>query len=86
MQDLNISQQRPKPKISIKDTTEVVCDKCNHNVFQLGVLIRKVSPILTGTGYPSYVPFEDVAYYCVKCGHVNNEFIPAELKSNNIIS
>ena len=77
--------QRPQPKIGIKDTTEVICEKCQNNVFNLGILLRKVSPILTGTGKPSYLPIDNVAFYCVKCGHVNEEFIPAELKTNKLV-
>jgi hypothetical protein len=81
-----LSQRSAQQKLSIKDTTEVVCEKCNHNVFNLGILLRKVSPILTGTGKPSYLPIDNVAFYCVSCGHVNDEFIPSELKSGSIIT
>ena len=39
MQDFtgNNPLPRPQPKIGIKDTTEVVCDKCQNNVFNLGI-------------------------------------------------
>lgn len=78
--------QRPQQqKVGIKDTDEVVCEKCGNNVFNLGILLRKVSAFLTGTGKPSYLPIDNVAFYCVSCGHVNNEFIPPELKSTKII-
>jgi|NOAtaT_5_FD_contig_21_8643629_length_360_multi_4_in_0_out_0_1 hypothetical protein len=77
--------QRPQPKIGIKDTTEVVCDKCQHNVFNMGLYLRKVSPLLSGTGKPSYLPIDNVAFHCVKCGHVNDEFVPAELKTNKLV-
>ena len=78
--------QPPQPKISLKDTTEVVCDNCNHNVFHMGILLRKISPFLTGTGKPSYLPIDNIAFYCVKCGSVNKEFIPTELQQGNIIT
>lgn len=81
----NQMQARPQPKIGIKDTTEVVCDNCQHNVFNMGLYLRKVSPLLSGTGKPSYLPIDNVAFHCVKCGHVNDEFIPAELKKINLI-
>ena len=82
------SSQRPQPqpKIGLKDTTEVVCDNCKHNVFQLGIMLRKVSGFLTGTGKPSYLPIENIAFYCVSCGHCNKEFIPTELQQGNIIT
>lgn len=75
----------PQPKLGIKDTTEVVCDKCGHNVFNHGLFLRKVSPLLSGTGKPSYLPIDNVAFYCVSCGAVNDEFIPAELKSKSLL-
>ena len=79
--------QRPQQqKVGIKDTDEVVCEKCGHNVFNLGILLRKVSSFLTGTGKPSYLPIDNVAFYCVKCQHVNDEFIPAELKKNKLVT
>ena len=68
-------------RINIKDTTEVICDKCKCNVFQMGIFLRKVSPLLTGNGYPAYIPVPEPTYYCVKCGHVNEEIIPEPLKS-----
>lgn len=77
--------QRQQPKIGIKDTSEVICDHCKHNVFNMGTLLRKVSPLLTGTGKPSYLPIENIAFYCVKCGHCNDEFIPLELKANKLV-
>lgn len=85
-QPFNALAGRAPQKIGIKDTTEVVCEKCQHNVFQLGILLRKISPILTGTGKPGYHPIDNVAFYCVKCGHVNDEFLPVELKSGKIIA
>jgi hypothetical protein len=81
----NSPPRTPQPKIGIKDTTGVVCEKCGHDVFNVGIYLRKVSAFLTGTGKPSYLPIENVAFYCVSCGHVNNEFIPPELKSTKII-
>lgn len=82
----NSAVPRPQPKIGIGDTTEVICENCQHNVFQLGTYLRKVSALLTGTGKPSYLPIDNIAFYCVKCGHVNEEFIPQELKSSKIIA
>jgi hypothetical protein len=83
---VNHLQQAPakQNKIGINDTTEVVCERCGCNVFTTGTYMRKVSAFLTGTGKPAYIPIEQ-AVYCVKCSHVNDEFIPAELKSKVIV-
>lgn len=65
--------------VTIEDTTEVVCDKCKQNVFSEAVLIRKISALLTGAPKDAYVPVP--VFQCQNCGAVNDEFIPAELKS-----
>lgn len=75
---------RSKPKISIKDTSGVVCDKCQNNTFMQAMYMRKVSPLITGTGKPMYIPVEQ-AIVCTKCGHCNDEFIPLEFKTDNLL-
>jgi hypothetical protein len=70
---------RPQQKLSIKDTSEVVCDTCKGNVFNQGMFLRKVSSLLTGQPKDSYLPID--AFYCVKCHTVNDCFIPEELKN-----
>ena len=83
-----MNQEIPKmasqPKIKIEDTTEVTCNSCGHNVFQVGTYMRKVSAFLTGTGKPSYIPIEQ-AVECTKCHHTNDEFVPNELKKISLI-
>ena len=54
------------------------CDECNHNVFEEGLIMRKASGLLTGTGQTSYMPIP--VFACKACGHVNAEFLPKELK------
>ena len=64
--------------ISIDQTSPVVCDSCGHLYMKEVVHMRKVSGILTGTGQPSYIPIP--LFACDKCGHVNTEFVPPDLK------
>ncbi len=78
------SPQRSQPKIGIKDTSEVTCDQCQNNTFTQAMYMRKVSALITGTGKPMYVPIEQ-AIVCTKCGHCNEEFVPAELKQNKLV-
>lgn len=75
--------QRPTPQVTIKDTTEVTCDKCGGNVFQIGSYFRKVSALLSPSGKPQYIPIEQ-AVFCITCHHVNIEFIPPGLESPKI--
>lgn len=63
----------------ITQTAGVACEECNHTFFEQALHIRKASGLLTGTGKPTYVPIP--VFACQKCGHVNAEFLPKEVKS-----
>ena len=69
------------PSFTLKDTEAVKCELCGGEVFDQGVMLRRVSPILTGNGKPGIVPVP--VFICSKCGHVNKEFIPQELQSES---
>ena len=75
MTDLNLN--RP-PSITIDQTSEVTCSKCNGNAFTESFLLRKASRIVTGATKDSYIPLN--IFSCAACGHTNEEFIPSELK------
>jgi uncharacterized Zn finger protein len=68
--------------ISLDQTTAVTCDSCGHSYMKEVMLMRKVSGILTGTGQPSYIPIP--AFACDKCGHVNKEFLPPEIRPTTL--
>lgn len=72
-------QQKPQQRLSVKDTSEVVCDNCKGTTFSEGMFLRKVSALLTGQPKDSYLPI--ATFYCVKCHTVNDCFIPDELKN-----
>lgn len=67
------------PQISLADTTPVVCEQCGCEIFEQGLMLREVSPLITGTGQPGIVPVP--VFLCTKCGHVNQQFLPEELKA-----
>lgn len=69
------------PRISLADTSTVVCEACGGKVFEQAVMIQKVSALMTGTGQPGIIPIP--VFMCSKCGHVNAEFLPQELKDGN---
>lgn len=72
-----------QPKITLKDTAEVVCEKCQGNTFQEASLLRSVSPLLSGQNKTSYIPIP--VFICTRCNHTNKEFIPVELQSNIVV-
>lgn len=70
-----------QPKINLDQTTAIKCEKCGCEVFTEGVVLRKVSPILTGTGQPGVIPIP--VFYCTECGGVNKEMLPRELQNKD---
>ena len=74
-----MEQQQVKLNISLDKTTGVTCEECGNTTFQEALLIRKASKFLTGTAQDAVIPIP--TFVCTKCGHVNEEFMPQELKS-----
>lgn len=66
------------PAINLAETTAITCPKCGCQVFDQGLLLRKVSPVLTGTGQPGLVPV--TVFACQRCQTVLEDFLPEELK------
>lgn len=65
--------------ISLDKTTGIQCNECKNEVFQDGVLLRKASRFLTGTAQDGLIPIP--VFACSKCGHVNEEFLPMQLRN-----
>lgn len=70
--------QQMNLNISLDKTKEVACEKCGNNVFIEGMLLRKASRLLTGTSQDALIPIP--VFACSKCGNVNDEFLPYQLK------
>lgn len=64
--------------LSLNQTTAIKCDQCGNESFQEALHLRKVSALLTGTGQPGLYPIP--VFVCTNCNHVNEEFLPKELK------
>ena len=76
------TQQIPK-NIDLKLTQSTSCVECNNETFQEAIIFRKVSAIVTGTGKDGYLPVQTFA--CIKCGHVNEAFLPEELRKKSLL-
>ena len=70
--------QQPNVNFGLKDTQSVVCTECNGDIFQNGVMFRKVSKILAGTDKDALVPI--TIPYCVNCMAPLDELLPQDLK------
>lgn len=60
--------------INLEDTTEIICERCNNNTFQQGVLLRSVSRFITMNEQDGIMPVP--IFYCIKCKHINEQFLP----------
>jgi uncharacterized Zn finger protein len=76
-----MSQEQVNVNITLDKTAAVSCDECSHEVFQEGVMLRKASRFITGTAQDAIIPIQ--VFTCIKCGHVNEEFLPTQLKNKN---
>ena len=77
-----MSQEQINMNITLDKTTAMKCDKCENEVFIEGVMLRKASRFITGTAQDALIPIS--TYSCSKCGHVNNEFLPIQLRTNDL--
>jgi uncharacterized Zn finger protein len=73
-----MSQEQMNLNITLDKTTGMSCDECSNEIFQEGVMLRKASRFITGTAQDAMIPIP--VFACSKCGHVNEEFIPSQLK------
>lgn len=69
-------------RLDISQTSEVVCDACGNNCFVESLLIRKVPGLAMGSSQPQYAPLP--VFSCTKCGGVNVEFLPPQLKEKPV--
>jgi uncharacterized Zn finger protein len=76
-----MSQEQINMNITLDKTSGVSCDECGNEVFQEGVLLRKASRFITGTAQDAIIPIS--VFTCSKCGHVNEEFLPSQLRNKN---
>lgn len=79
-------EQVPNVNFGIGDTQPVRCKDCNSEVFQNGVIFRKVSKIMAGTDKDALIPI--TVPYCVNCMAPLDELLPSELKTptSNIVT
>lgn len=68
---MNFGNQQ-QPNISIDKTTPIICEECGNDTFVQALFLRKISPLLTGTGQEGVVPVP--TFMCTKCSHVNEAY------------
>jgi uncharacterized Zn finger protein len=76
-QNPNINNQNP-PEIDLAATTPIACEKCEKETFIEALMLRQVSALLSKSGRAGIAPLQ--VFTCVNCGHVNQQFLPPELR------
>lgn len=76
-----MSQEQMNLNITLDKTSAMACEKCENEVFIEGVLLRKASRFVTGTAQDALIPIP--VFTCSKCGHINEEFLPMQLRNND---
>lgn len=74
-----MSQEQMNMNITLDKTTAVICDECSGETFTDGVMLRKASRFVTGTAQDALIPIQ--IFMCTKCGCVNDEFLPTQLRN-----
>lgn len=69
-------------QIDLAQTSPTPCEACGKEAFQEAYILRKVSALLTGTGKEGFMPIQ--VFACFSCGHVNQDFLPKELRTPKI--
>lgn len=65
-------------QLDLSKTRGATCDKCRCPYFSQVFILRRINKFQIGTTEDKLYPVP--VFQCTHCGHVNNEFIPAELR------
>ena len=75
-----MSQQQVNVNVTLDKTTKVECEKCQHDVFTEGLMLRKASKFLTGTAQDALIPIP--VMYNVSTNKILLDMIPKEIRDD----
>ena len=80
------SNDVPQTQMNItpRDLKTLTCEKCQGEVFGEGLIIKTVSPLLTGNGKEGMLPIP--AFYCVKCQTVVDKYLPEDMRQPKLVN
>lgn len=70
-------------RMSLENSTAIVCESCGNDTFTEAVYIRKISKLLTGSAEDMIAPVPTFA--CLKCKSINEQFQLIDSKPNSKI-
>lgn len=72
--NLNIQQAARQQMVStVYNSPTVKCQECGSKVFKEGMILKKVSSLVSGSGKDELVPIP--VFVCDKCGKIPDEFL-----------
>ena len=63
--------------VDLSKAKPMKCEKCENPTFKQTIMLSKLSALLSPNGQETIVPA--AVFACEKCGHVNEEFVNADL-------
>ena len=66
--------------MDISKAKQMKCEKCEGITFKQTIMLHKFSALMSPSGQETLLPA--AVFACEKCGHVNDEFVGAQLTSN----
>jgi hypothetical protein len=70
--------------ITIDQLPAVICDECKQEVFTEGVMLREVSPLISGERDSKLAPIP--VFICKACGAVLQKTLPEALRKPKIVT
>jgi len=63
--------------VDLTHAKDIKCEKCEGMGFRQTMMLKKLSALVSPTGQEAIIPVG--AFACDSCGHVNKEFVNAEI-------
>ena len=79
---MNKGSEGGRPSLDNIDLTHaktLECEKCQSKGFRQSMMLKKLSPLVSPNGQEAIIPV--MVFACDSCGHINQEFQEADIKS-----
>jgi hypothetical protein len=77
-------QQRQQITITPDQLTPVVCENCGGEHFTEGVMLREVSPLISGSPEPKLAPIP--IFICLNCKEVLQKTLHESLRKKKLVT
>ena len=71
-------QGNPLNNVDLTHAKTLECEECGCKGFKQTLMLKKLSALVSPNGQEAIIPV--AAFACDSCGHINKEFLEAEIK------